>query len=346
MATIPTGLGGLSREWLSEALQTPVSGVTLLDAHAGTTGRALLALEYGTATALPPRLFVKLPPGDPQQREFVTATGMGRCEARFYQRLAPELPVRVPRCYFAASDTAGDAYIMLLEHLVDSGCTFRNSSTRYSLDYIRQILAAFARLHAHYWASPRFSADLDWVQPLRQQSVGAQLVARALQAHGAKMPPVFTAMAELYLAQTDAIHQLWRRGVPTLIHGDVHDGNLFYDRDQPGFLDWAMLAQGPAMRDVGYFLAGTLKPEDQRDSGRELLRYYREQLLALGVVAPSLDELWQQYQWHAAYVWVGATATLAMGDAWQPVNYLLASMERLHAALQTLGSVEAIRAAL
>jgi len=45
-------------------------------------------------------------------------------------------------------------------------------------------------------------------------------------------------------------------------------------------------------------------------------------------------------------VWVGATVTLAMGDAWQPVSYVKASLERLHAAMESLGSVAALRSAL
>ena len=57
---------------------------------------------------------------------------MGRRETRFYATLSGEIPVRVPHCYFAASDDAGEEYIMLLEHLEDSGCTFRNARTRYS----------------------------------------------------------------------------------------------------------------------------------------------------------------------------------------------------------------------
>jgi aminoglycoside phosphotransferase (APT) family kinase protein len=343
---IPKDLASLSTDWLTGALQAPIDNFTVVNAHAGTTGRALLELSYGEAVDLPPRLFVKLPPTDAQQRQFVTSSGMGRREARFYSSLSAELPVRVPRCYFAASDEAGEDYIMLLENLVDSGCTFRNASSRYSPDYIREVLAAFARLHAAYWASPRFATDLAWVQPPLQHEIGAQLIARALQLHAAKMPAVFTDMGELYLAQADAIHRLWSRGEQTLIHGDVHDGNLFYDSGQPGFLDWAVVARGPALRDVGYFLAGTLTLQDQGASGRAMLAYYRERLLALGAPAPPLDELWRQYQWHAAYVWLGAAVTLAMGDAWQPVNYLTAALERLHAALDHLGSVEAIRSAL
>jgi aminoglycoside phosphotransferase (APT) family kinase protein len=179
-----------------------------------------------------------------------------------------------------------------------------------------------------------------------QHGIAKHLIALALEKHAANMPAVFKDMGDLYLAHTDAIHQLWLRGEPTLIHGDVHDGNLFYDNGEPGFLDWAMVARAPAMRDVGYFLAGTLTPLDQRDHGRQMLSYYREQLLALGAPAPDMQELWQQYQWHAAYVWLGAAVTLAMGDAWQPVNYLRASMGRLHSALELLGSVDAIHAAL
>ena len=208
------------------------------------------------------------------------------------------------------------------------------------------MLAAFARLHAHYWDSPRFASDLAWVQPPLQHEIAVHLIAQALKMHAATMPAVFRDMGELYLAQADAIHRLWHRGAPTLIHGDVHDANLFFDGDEPGFLDWALVARGPALRDVGYFLAGTLTPQDQRDRGRDMLAYYREQLLALGTPAPPAQELWQQYQWHAAYVWVGATVTLAMGDAWQPVSYVKASLERLHAAMVTLGSVEALRSAL
>jgi Phosphotransferase enzyme family len=346
MLQIPKELNSLSSDWLAHVLDAPVSSFTVVDANSGTTGRAVLELDYGAAVDLPQRLFVKLPPTDEMQRAFVTSSGMGRREARFYETLSAELPVRVPRCYFAASDDAGEAYIMLLENLVDSGCTFNNASTRYSLEYIRQVLAAFARLHAAYWDSPRFASDLAWVQPPLQHDIALQLIALSLETHAASMPAVFREMGELYLARADDIHQLWLRGAPTLIHGDVHDANLFYDADQPGFLDWAMVARGPALRDVGYFLAGTLTPEDQRDWGADLLTYYRDHLLALGAPAPSIKELWQQYQWHAAYVWVGATVTLAMGDAWQPVSYVKASLERLHAAMVTLGSVEAIRAAL
>ncbi len=346
MLLTPKSINDLSCEWLAYALETAVSGFTVVDAHAGTTGRAVLELEYETPLNLPSRLFVKLPPADDLQQAFVTSSGMGRRETRFYTDLSREIPVRVPRCYFAVSDDAGEKYIMLLEHLEDSGCTFKNARKRYSGDYVRQVLAAFASFHAAYWNSPRFNADLAWLQPPVQHEIALPLIEQSLKMYAASMPSVFRDMGELYLERTDDIHQLWNRGVPTLIHGDVHDGNLFFGVDGPGLLDWALVAKAPAMRDISYFLAGVLTPADQQAWGPDMLRYYRERLLALRVAAPSADELWQQYQWHAAYVWVGSAVTLAMGDAWQPVNYMLASLERLHAAMEILDSVDAIRGAI
>ncbi len=342
---IPINVEELNTDWLRGVLDVAIDDASLLTSDSGTTGRAVLGIEAPRESGLPSRLFVKLPPTDEMQRLFVTSNGMGRREALFYNQLAGELPVRVPRSYYANTDASGERYIMLLEHLEDSGCTFNNGSTRYSLDYVREMLAAFASFHAAYWASPRFDTDLAWLEPPVKHDIAVELIGQALKEHRDEMPAVFTAMGELYMQRSHDIHALWQRGEPTVIHGDAHDANLFYDQYQPGFLDWALVAKAPAMRDVGYFLAGTLIDE-HRHLGRDLLTYYREQLLAKGAPAPAFDELWQQYQWHAAYVWVGATTTLAMGDAWQPVNYVKASLKKLHGALVELDSVAAIERAL
>lgn len=345
MIALPASPAEITTSWLTHVLDAPVTAVRVTDAHAGTTGRAVIELDYAAPVALPPRLFVKLPPADPAQQAFVRSSGMGRREALFYQHLSAEVPVRVPRAWFAASDDGGASYIMLLEHLEDSGCTFRNARRLYSPDYLRRVLGAFARLHGAYWETPRFTADLAWVDPLQQHDIAQQLVGRALSRFAGSMPAVFTALAELYLAERDAIHRLWQSGPVTLVHGDVHDGNLFFDGDEPGLLDWAVVARAPGMRDVGYFLAATLRAED-RHGLPGLLAYYREDLLAAGAPAPEADELWRQLQWHAAYVWLSATVTLAMGDAWQPVNYVSSALERLHGALEHLQSIAALREAL
>ena len=346
MSALPLQLNELSIEWLSHALDAPVAASRVMDSHYGTTGRAVLDLEYHRKSDLPKSVFVKLPPADEAQRAFVCSSGMGKREAMFYQQLASEVPVRVPQCYYADYDDVGERYIMLLENLADTNCSFQNARHHYSPNYLRAVLARFAQLHSAYWDSPRFCGELDWLQPPLQHEIGAKLVARALEQHASTMPPVFTSMSELYIARTDEIHRLWNTGTDTLIHGDVHDGNMFMDGREPGFLDWALTARGPGMRDVGYFLAATLDGKDQLRLGPDLVSYYQQELLRQGVVAPPLEDLLQQYRWHAAYVWVGTVTTLAMGDAWQPMDYTRSSLQRIHNALQALGTVESLRTAI
>lgn len=337
MATvIPTTLDEIDVGWISSVLGADVFAVEVVGAHEGTTGRGSLRLDTVPGSGVPGELFVKLPPADAAQRDFVVSSGMGRREALFYQQLGSSVPVRVPHCYFAATDDTGEHYIMLLEQLEASGCSFRNASKHYSPEYLQSMMQAFAQLHAAFWNSPRFDSDLAWVQPPGQHPIAAQLVQRALAEHASTMPQVFTTLAELYLAETDAIHRLWNRGVPTLVHGDAHDGNLFMDAGRPGFLDWALVARAPGMRDVGYFLAATLKPGDREAHLEGLLACYRHTLAELGVSPPEVDQLLEELRWHAVYVWLGSVVTLAMGDAWQPVNYVRTALERLHDSLQAL----------
>jgi hypothetical protein len=352
MAQTPISLEEISASWLSEVLSerypgTQVSSLSLEDAHAGTTGRALIRLQYDHNPGLPEHMFVKLPPTDELQRQFVVEVGMGRREAGFYRELADSLPIATPRCFYADSNAAGDRYIMLLENLEERGCSFRNASENYSLDYLRSVLAAFARLHAMFWNSPRFSTDLDWLQPPEFHPMGPILVQRALEEYSASMPAVFTALGELYVNHASDIHELWNRGTPTLVHGDCHDANLYFDPHYkdgggPGFLDWALVSRTSCMRDVAYFLAGTPTPEDRRLHQDELLDFYFESLQAEGVTGLDRVALQQQYRWHVAYIWVGAATTLAMGSEWQPVDYVLGTLQRLNLAVADSACVEAL----
>ena len=76
----PTDVTDLTPEWFSHVLEADISGVEILDAHTGTTGRARVRLT--TQASLPETLFVKLQPFLPEQREFVRMVGMGVAEAR------------------------------------------------------------------------------------------------------------------------------------------------------------------------------------------------------------------------------------------------------------------------
>ena len=125
----PESQAGLTTEWMTEALGAVWPGVTVakmetLEQHSGTTGRIRLGLTYASGPAGPDSVFVKLPPFSEDQRRFVASTDMGRREARFYAGPGQEAPLRIPEVYYAAAGDDPTEYIMVLEDLRHSGCTF------------------------------------------------------------------------------------------------------------------------------------------------------------------------------------------------------------------------------
>jgi aminoglycoside phosphotransferase (APT) family kinase protein len=66
--------------------------------------------------------------------------------------------------------------------------------------------------------------------------------ARALFAHVADHPVVCAVLDEL---------------TPTLLHGDVHPGNVLIDRDRATLIDWGSCRVGPAMLDLANLVPAT-----------------------------------------------------------------------------------------
>lgn len=345
---IPMSPDDITASWLQEGLRSRFPGVEidsieLLDRHAGTTGRARIGMTYRAQAGAPDSVFVKLPPDDEAQRQMVQVTGMGRKESRFYSELAAELPVRIPTPYFAAFDDSGAQYIMVIEDLVASDCSFPKPGDAEAMHHAREIVKGQAGFHAHLWESPRFDQDLSWIErPLRSE-IGPRLIEQALQMYGSDMSETFTGLARLFIDHHEAVNDLWEEGETTLIHGDAHMGNLFQDGTTIGFLDWAVLGRGPGMRDVSYTLCNSFTPELRRSEERGLIEIYRDTLIEAGVEAPDLESLWRRHRLHAVYSWVSATVTAAMGDKWQPLAVGLSSMKRTTEAAEDLGSLELFR---
>jgi hypothetical protein len=328
-----------------------VATVTVLDAHSGTTGRARVAVTYAACDALPPTLFVKLEPFDVRQRAFVRAGGIGANEAHLYRDVAGDLPMRIPRIHAAAVGADG-GYVTVMEDLVASGCTFPRPSDTEIADHARATIDGLGALHARFWASPRFGADLAWI-PERagfgvdggrsEQSIAGagHFVRKALAQIGDAQPEAFRAVGEVYAGRTGAVLDAWDAGPRTLIHGDPHSGNLFLDGDTVGFLDWGMVSHSPGMRDVAYYCCNSLPTDVRRALQDELVDRWLE-ILARSGVELDRGEAWEQYRMFSVYSWVSAVSTVSVGSRWQPSDRAVAAMDRTTAALDDLDALGAL----
>lgn len=348
---IPDRPEAVTAEWLTGALASTVPGadvrgVDVLDRHSGTTGRMRLRLTYGPGPAGPETVFVKLAPFDESQRRMVAATDMGRREARFYAGPAAEVPLRIPRPYHAAFGDDPNEYVMVLEDLQASGCSFTTRLEPGAEDRGRKLVEALGRLHARFWNDPRFDDGLAWVRPAMRGAYGARLIEQARRQLADDLPPVFTALCDLYVEHHERIAEVWDEGERTLIHGDTHAGNQFGDGDRVGLYDWAVISRSPGIRDVSIYLGNSCPTDLRRREQEPWLRAYRQVLVDAGVDAPTYDVLWARYRRSVLYAWIAATTTASMGSKWQPVEVGRLGTARATATCADLETVEAFREVL
>ncbi len=338
MPAIPVEVADITAAWLESVLANHAPGarlaaVDVVESHSGTTGRARVTLTHDDER-LPQSVFVKLAPFDADRRTFVDETGMGIAEARFYAEIAADVPVRHPHPWYAANDEAGH-YVMVLEDLQAAGARFPGHRDPDLSGFVERTIEAFADMHAAFWESPRFSidGDLEWVVN-RSQSYGsaAALVGFAVEQLGTDLPEASRLLADVYLPRAEQVPALLARGPRTLVHGDTHLGNMFADGATPGFLDWAMCGFGSGLRDVAYFLGGSVPTDLRRGQERRLVETYCARL-ADGGITLHVEEAWDRYRLQLLTAWIAAVVTVGMGSKLQPIELGMAATMRANRAI-------------
>jgi aminoglycoside phosphotransferase (APT) family kinase protein len=128
----------------------------------------------------------------------------------------------------------------------------------------------------------------------------------------------------------------------TLLHGDPHFGNVYFDGDTPGFFDWQVLRRGLGLRDLAYFLTVSLPTERRRSDERQLLTRYLDELARRGGPVLDPDESWRRYRLLVAYAFVAAAFTLAAGGL-QDDEIASSGLDRASAAMTDLDTMDEVR---
>jgi hypothetical protein len=317
-AVFPTEASGLSLELLNAivAEQCPgarLSGFEVLQAKSygeqmvSTAGRALLELRYapGSPADLPTRVILKLALGEngPDYANVVGALYAN--EVEFYRRLRGEIGVEAPRTLGASYDPASSRFGLLLEDLTVRSAVFPNVLREVTLAQVQGLLSTLATLHARYWRSDRFGADLSWVQTHREGGVAQLLygLSPAFIQHQIdtvsfkrEMVQRLRTTGPQMLAGVLALHR-HQAGLPqTLLHGDSHIGNTYLlPGERGGLVDWQLMVRGHCMHDVSYLITTALSIEARRQHEGALLHYYLDQLRTRGVAdPPDFDAAWKE----------------------------------------------------
>ena len=348
---VPLRIEGVTVDWLQRALGAPkgsIRSVEVLGADTGTAGRARIAVDADAALALPEVLFVKLMPRSMVQHLLMNVFDLGTREVLVYRALGDAPPVRVPRCYASVLDERRHRNLMVLEDLSPTA-TFRTVVDSVSAAEAEAVVDAFADLHAAFWDSPRFAGDL---RPITGRSPGANALGDTIRKRllgklsgpaAELVPPDVQAASRIFFERSAAIDAFWATQPQTLIHGDPHLGNLFFEDAAPGFLDWQVATTSSGLRDVAYFANASVEPALLRTIERGLVERYAARLDAVRIPV-DVDHLWTLYRAGITEIYLAAVATASSGERMQPYEISRVGVARALAGVQAHDSFDILTA--
>jgi aminoglycoside phosphotransferase (APT) family kinase protein len=304
--SLPLTLDEVTPTWLTQALSTRFPGVDVVMAvrdseRAGTSTSARFSLAYRAGTAVPDAPATVYVKGgfDAVMRRRVWAALIQ--EARFFGELSADVPINVPVAYFAGIDEEARQGVLILEDMTTRNVHFGHATDHVSIATAAALVTDLARLHARFWDDPRLAGYRDWAEPQR-----AYLRYLCRQKHWDEVlerpnADLLVQVLPTPEAALDALERMWALNdarVPTLVHGDCHGGNLFFEADgSPGFLDWQCTFPGTGAHDLGELLLTTLDTDDRRRSERDLIGAYQQALVANGVAnAPTAEDVFLSYR--------------------------------------------------
>jgi hypothetical protein len=307
--------GQLTPAWLAAALGLPVADVAQQAVGTGQMSDSIrleLTFDGPVPEGAPASVIAKLPAADPTSR----ATGLSlrsyEIEVRFYQELAPTLPIRTPRAHHAAIDVETGSFVLLLEDLRPArqgdqlaGCGLAEAEV--AVDEL-------VKLHAPRWDDAGLD-DIEWLHRDPEASRAGMVVL---------LPMLWAGFRERYADRLGP--EVHEAGDPlfaglegymgdtsqplTVVHGDYRLDNLLFGTGEGGgpptagaptptpiaVVDWQTCAHGAGLTDLAYFVGAGLLPELRRSVEDDLVRRYHAALLASGVSGYAFERCWEGYR--------------------------------------------------
>lgn len=264
-------------------------------------------------------------------------------EARFFADVAPGLRIHIPRAHFAGVDAGNRQAIVILEDMAVRGVRFGHATRPIDADAMARLMELLADMHAQWWQSPRLATLADGAGAqrlfnkylLRPKFWGAVLD----RPYAHLIPPALRDAAVV----EDALDRMWALSDArplTLVHGDTHAGNLFFEPDgRPGLMDWQCAQKANWAHDVMWTIICGMATEERRTHERPLLRHYLAELAHHGAPAPDFDDAWLAYRQCAMY---GVSCGVANPYDMQSEEVTCISAERILAAVTDLETARSL----
>ncbi len=244
-------------------------------------------LSYTEATSAPATLIVKLASDSPQQRFIAAMTKFYEREIRFYNEIAVNMTVKVPRCYVAQINTEDQSFVLVLDEI--SGMRQVDQITGVGYDDAIAALRELADLHVPFWGH-----DLDSEAETFMRFDSPMLHAMIPDLFGGdwekarpkvadELPPEVVAVFDNRRQNTKKLLESMH-GPDTFCHGDFRVDNLLFGADGTVMaLDYQLGSVAHGMTDVAYFISQSVADEVAATRADDLISAYIDRLATHGI---------------------------------------------------------------
>jgi aminoglycoside/choline kinase family phosphotransferase len=258
--------------------------------------------------------------------------------------------VPLPHCFHCEIDRDGADFVLLLSDLAPAvqgdqiaGCNAIEA---------RLAVEALAGLHGPRWCDPRWLAFTGAMMPKLDADAAKGIGELAIMATDTTLGMLdkrITAPDRRTLCEAAALVSAWILLEPqrfSILHGDYRIDNLLFDpeRSKVTVVDWQTMSIGLPARDLAYFAATSLLPEQRAQTEHELVGAYREALQLHGVTGYDIDSCWRDYRLGMLQVPLITTLGFAFSAATERGDEMvLAMLSRGCRAIRELGTLDLIR---
>lgn len=314
----------LTVSWAQKILNQHIMGkkvksVRLASVDIGTTTRIRLSVDHNATEIIPKKWFIKIPSLSWRAKAIIALPRLLHTEVRFYQELSDSIPLNKPTALAAKSFFSRGSTLVLAD-LTEQTAIPGSANDILSISQARLVIEQLACLHAQFWNKTHNNPEHRWLAGSIRQledhlgtALAVPLMKRGLKKAGSIVASSLHAPAVNYARNRRQTMHFLSQGIQTIIHHDCHPGNLFWQQEKPGLLDWQMVRIGEGISDVAYFLATSLEPKLRQANENKLIEHYLKILTAKGIKQLDFNHMQQRYRAHLVYPFEAMLVTLAVG---------------------------------
>lgn len=295
--------------------------------------------NYQTQRHAPDKVFVKLTkPNQPE--EFIQR------EVDFYNKILPALlrknkiqDLCLTACYDAYfDDVTGQSHLILDD--ISKEYTPSREKHPPTQRHREQIIDALARIHAHWWEHPILdtlaempSAEkIDGYLQMYQEKFDALTNFPGGRYMSVRHKEILKTVAEKIPSRRKE-RLINGQGV-TIVHRDLHPGNLMYSHRDSRIIDWQSWRIDTGTDDLAYMMASFWPQHLREFQENTILRRYYNSLTRFGVTSYSWEDL--QYDYVASiarcigFLMAAWSKEKHMRGYWQRAEFALDAFDKLN----------------